>query len=188
MAASTARTSGAQSGQLLDQGLADAALIEDDEDPSAFAEVHAGGGAGAQRWAQSRDRDPPRQGVDGREVADERRGRCGGSRGRCGCGSAAADTAGAGGDGLDAGLVADPADDVGQGGEVAQLQVLVAFDVEPVADGGEHLGLLDGVDAEVGLEVEVQVEQLGGVAGHLGHDGHDGVGDLVGRGGGRGCC
>ena len=90
---------------------------------------------------------------------------------------------GCGGDGLDAGLVADPADDVGQGGEVAQLEVLVAFDVEPVADGGEHLGLLDGVDAEVGLEVEVQVEQLGRVAGHLGDDGHDGVGDLVGRGG-----
>ena len=42
-------------------------------------------------------------------------------------------------------------------------------------DGGEHLGLLDGVDAEVGFEVEVEVEQFGRVAGQVGDDRHDGV-------------
>ena len=47
-------------------------------------------------------------------------------------------------------------------GKSRRCEVLVAFDVEPLADGGEHLGLLDGVDAEVGLQVQVEVEQLGG--------------------------
>ena len=67
-------------------------------------------------------------------------------------------------------LAADPAGDVVEGGELAQLEGVVAFEVPLGADGGEDLGLLDGVDAEVGLEVEVGVEQVGGVAGHLGDD------------------
>jgi hypothetical protein len=70
---------------------------------------------------------------------------------------------------------------VGQGGELAQCQVVVAFDAEPVADGGEDLGLFDGVDSEVGFQVQVEVEQLGRVAGHLGHDPDHRVGDLVGN-------
>ena len=58
-----------------------------------------------------------------------------------------------------------------------------------VAHGGEDLGLLDRVDAEVGLEVEVGVEQVGGVAGHLGDDlgddGEHGVGGVRTDGAGR---
>ena len=64
------------------------------------------------------------------------------------------------------GLGRDPADDVVEGREVAQLEGVVAVDAELRPDRGEHLGLLDGVDAEVGFEVEVEVEQLGRVAGH----------------------
>ena len=81
----------------------------------------------------------------------------------------------------DAGLGADPAGDVVQGGELAQLEGVVAFEVPVGADGGEDLGLLDGVDAEVGLEVEIGVEQVGGVAGHLGDDAGDDVEDRVAR-------
>ena len=59
---------------------------------------------------------------------------------------------------------------MGEGGEVAQFEVGVAVDVEVVADGGEQFGLFDGVDAEVGFEVEVDVEHVGGVAGLLGDE------------------
>ena len=47
-----------------------------------------------------------------------------------------------------------------EGGVVAELEFVVAFDAVFLADGGEELGLLDGVDAEVGFEVEVHVEQV----------------------------
>jgi hypothetical protein len=46
-------------------------------------------------------------------------------------------------------------------GEVAQLHRVVTLDVVVLADGGEDLGLLDGVDAEVGLKVEVGVQEVG---------------------------
>ena len=60
-------------------------------------------------------------------------------------------------------------------GKSRSLQVVVAVDAEAGADGGEDLGLLDGVDAQVGFQVEVEVEQLGRVAGHLGDDLHHGL-------------
>ena len=66
--------------------------------------------------------------------------------------------------------VAHPAGDMAQRREVAQLQVRVAFELVVPAHGGEHLGLLDGVDAEVGFQVEIGVEQVGRVAGHLRDD------------------
>ena len=79
----------------------------------------------------------------------------GGVAGRCGeCG----------------GAFVDEGDDVAQGRVVAQGEAVVAFDVVGGSDGGEGLGLFDGVDAQVGFQVEVQVEQVGGVAGLLGHD------------------
>ena len=68
--------------------------------------------------------------------------------------------------------VADEADDVVEGRVVAQLQRLVAFDAVGLADLGEQLGLLDGVDAEVRFEVQVEVEELGRVAGLVGHQRH----------------
>ena len=85
-----------------------------------------------------------------------------------------------------AGLVANPADDMRQRREVAQLEGVVAGDAVVAADRGEDLGLFDGVDAEVGLQVEVDVEQVGRVAGELGDDADHGVGDLVAGSRGRG--
>ena len=68
---------------------------------------------------------------------------------------------------------------MGQGGEVAQLEAVVAGDAEMLADRGEHLGLLDGVHTQVGLQVQIQVEQIGRIAGQLGDDAHHGVGHLI---------
>ena len=67
----------------------------------------------------------------------------------------------------------DEADDVGEGGVVAEFELVVAFDAVVLADGGEHFGLFDGVDAEVGFEVEVEGEHVGGVAGLVGDQGED---------------
>ena len=60
-----------------------------------------------------------------------------------------------------------------QGRIVAQLAVLVARNVVDLADGREHLRLLDGVDAEVGFEVEVQIQHVFRIAGLLDHQGQD---------------
>jgi len=54
--------------------------------------------------------------------------------------------------------------------EVAELHAVLAGDGPLGADGGKGLGLLDGVDAEVGLEVEIQLQHLGGITGLLGDD------------------
>ena len=70
------------------------------------------------------------------------------------------------------GAVADEADDVVEGRVVAQFQRVVAGDPVGLADLGEQFGLFDGVDAQVGFQVEVQVEQFGRVAGLLGDQRH----------------
>ena len=67
----------------------------------------------------------------------------------------------------------DEADDVGEGGVVAEFELVVAFDAVVLADGGEHFGLFDGVDAEVGFEVEVEGEHVCRVAGLVGDQGED---------------
>ena len=56
--------------------------------------------------------------------------------------------------------VPDEPDDVRQGREVAELQVLITRDLEALPHRRENLGLLDGVDAQVGFEVEIGVEQI----------------------------
>ena len=71
---------------------------------------------------------------------------------------------------------------MGEGGEVAELQVGVAFDAEVFADGREEFGLFDGVDAEVGFEVEVGVEHVGRVAGLVGDQCQHGRVDVLGFG------
>ena len=99
-----------------------------------------------------------RPGTTGSTVAGSRASwRCRGGRGGRGGG----------------GAVADEADDVGEGGVVAEFELVVAFDAVVLADGGEHFGLFDGVDAEVGFEVEVEGEHVGGVAGLVGDQGED---------------
>ena len=98
-------------------------------------------------------------------------GRGGAAAGSGGRARAPARTAGARRRG--AGALVDEGDDVVQGRVVAQLQRVVALDPVGLADRGEDLGLLDRVDPEVGLEVEVHVEQVGRVAGLLGDDRQD---------------
>ena len=123
---------------------------------------------------------PPRRGRGrGRRWAGRGRHRscrCRGCRGSGRCGAR--------------GAVADEADDVGQGGEVAQFEVLVAGDIELLPHGGEDFGLLDRVDAQVGFHVQVQVQQVTGVPGEPLDDVQDRRGDRVvparrGRGRGR---
>ena len=80
----------------------------------------------------------------------------------CGC------WCGGRGCGAEAGV--DEADDVVEGGVVAEFELVVAGDVVRVADGGEQFGLLHRVDAEVGFEVEIEVEHLGRVAGLCGDE------------------
>ncbi len=67
----------------------------------------------------------------------------------------------------------DEANHVRQRGIVAQLAVLVARNVVDLANGREHFRLLDGVDAEVGFEIEIEVEHVGGIAGLLHHQRQD---------------
>ena len=104
--------------------------------------------------------------------------RCCGSRSRSRSGSSRCRCCGAG-------LVPYPADDMRQGGEVAQLQVLVALDAEAFAHGGEDFGLFDGVDAEVSLEIQVNVKQLRRITSHLGDDPDHVLGHRVGGRGDR---
>ena len=66
-------------------------------------------------------------------------------------------------------LLVHEANDVRQRRIVAQLAVLVARDVVDLADGGEHLRLLDGVDAEIGFQIEVEVQHVFRIAGLLDH-------------------
>src|SRR4029453_4101957 len=79
--------------------------------------------------------------------------------------------------------VANEADDVGEGGVVAQLELVVALDPEGFADQGEDLGLLDGIDSEDGFAVEAELRP-GGVRGRapLGAPPPWGRGRLPGRG------
>ena len=63
-------------------------------------------------------------------------------------------------------LVHEP-DYVSQRRIVAQLAVLIARDVVDLADGGEHFRLLDGVNAEIGFEIQIQVQHVSGIAGLL---------------------
>ena len=92
-------------------------------------------------------------------------------------------TAGGLGDGgcVEVGAVADEVEDVVDGRVVAELELVVAGDGVFLADGGEQFGLFDGVDAEVGFEVEVGGEHLGGVAGLFGDEGDDARRDGVDR-------
>ena len=63
----------------------------------------------------------------------------------------------------------DEPDHMRQCGIVSQLAVLVARNVVDLADGREHLRLLDGIDAEIGFEIEIQVQHVFRIAGLL-HD------------------
>ena len=60
------------------------------------------------------------------------------------------------------------ADDMRQRRVVAQFEVLIEWNVVEFANRGDHLRLLHGIDAEVGFEIQVQIEHVLGIAGLLG--------------------
>ena len=144
---------------------ADAAAVRGDDHPAARAE-HDARWARTARAAAGAPAPAPAAGTRGRPAY--------GAGASVGC--VAASVVRRGGC---VGAVFDEADDVAQGGVVAQAEVVVAGDAVALADGGEHLGLFDGVDAEVGFEVEVGVEHVGGVAGLGGDDLQDRGGDVL---------
>src|SRR5579864_1593532 len=57
-----------------------------------------------------------------------------------------------------------------KGGEIAKLHIFVARNVVGRSDGGEHLGLLDRIDAEVRFQIEIEVQHIFRIAGLLGDD------------------
>src|SRR5579862_6050588 len=61
-------------------------------------------------------------------------------------------------------------DHVRQSRKVAKLQVLFARDVVRRPDRGKHLRLFDGIDTQIGLEIEIEVEHLLRVTGLFGND------------------
>ena len=73
----------------------------------------------------------------------------------------------------------------GDGGGPGQVEVLLG-DAVTGGEGGDHLGALDRVDAEVGLQVEVGLDHVVGVAGRRGELGHELPHQFVGAGRGRG--
>src|SRR5204863_735951 len=54
----------------------------------------------------------------------------------------------------------DEAEDVAEGGEVAQREPVVGDEVEALADAAEDLRLLDAVDSQVGFHVEVEAYEV----------------------------
>ncbi len=58
-------------------------------------------------------------------------------------------------------------------GIVTELAVLIAGNAIDFTDRGEHFGLLDGVDAEVGFEIKIQIEHVLRVSGFLDHQRED---------------
>jgi hypothetical protein len=70
---------------------------------------------------------------------------------------------------------------VREGWEFSQLELIVAGNVVGLTHRGKGLGLLDGVDPEIGFEIELQIEHVGRVSGLLGDDGQDLLGHGVAR-------
>ena len=73
-------------------------------------------------------------------------------------------------------------DHVRQGREIAQLEIGIARDVVSLADGGKQLRLLDGIDTQIGFEVEIQVEHVSRIAGLFHHQFQDAIRDRVAGG------
>ena len=58
-----------------------------------------------------------------------------------------------------------------EGGEVSQFNFVVAGNPVSFADRGHHLGLLHGIDTQVCLKVEIQIEHVHRIAGLFGYQG-----------------
>src|SRR5579872_1676467 len=58
--------------------------------------------------------------------------------------------------------------DMSKGREIPQLEILIPWNIVGSTNGGEHLGLLDGVDTEVGFQVEIKIKHVLRVSGFFG--------------------
>ncbi|OQC41260.1 MAG: hypothetical protein BWX64_01026 [Acidobacteria bacterium ADurb.Bin051] len=168
-------------GEPLGERLGDSVGVADHHHPVARLEPRPGGAAVGGGRQEDGLRHPPREALPELVVESERRRCRRGLRRRRLDGRRGSHRFAPGRDrrGEVGTALVDEADRVGEGREVAELEVRIAFDPVPLADSGEELGLLDRVDAEVGLHVEIEVEHLGRVAGLLRDERQDGGGDLV---------
>ncbi len=71
-------------------------------------------------------------------------------------------------------------DHAGERGVIAQFDGVVADDAIGLTDGGHDLGLFHGVDAEVGFEIEIQIEHVYGISCLLGYESQDTLFDGIG--------
>ena len=68
---------------------------------------------------------------------------------------------------------------MGQRREIAELHVGIARDAVCFPDGGKHLRLLDGIDTQVGFEVEIGIEHFFRIPGLFGHNRQDFLADRI---------
>ena len=72
---------------------------------------------------------------------------------------------------------------------VAQLEVVLAGNAKGLAHHRKHLGLLDRIDAQIGFQIEIELQHVARIPGLLRHDGqhllHDGVRGSGNNGRGR---
>ncbi len=63
--------------------------------------------------------------------------------------------------------IIDKFDHVFEGREVAEFQVFITWNGICAANGRKHFGLLDGVNAKIGFQIEVHIQHVNRVAGFL---------------------
>ncbi len=162
--------------QLSGERFGGAAAVGRDDHAIAGGEPDAGRPSELERRTENRDRDPARGWLRARWLDGGR----GGGAGGCGGGRARREVGAP---------RAYPVEGLRQGVELLEPQVRVALDAVTLTHRGEDLRLLDGVDPQVRLEVEIEVEHLARIAGLLGDQRQEGRQDFVlarKRGGERG--
>ena len=154
-------------GQALDQVCTHSALVEHHDDTMVAVERDAGLLAQIQARPQDSHRNAPRVAVGSSPIAAHFRA------GQLARGPSRRRRLNRPFDG--GYLVRDPADDVIQRRELAQLQVLVTLHPEPLPHRREHLSLLDRIHPQIGLQIQIEIQQLRRIPRHLRHDRHHGL-------------
>src|SRR5271157_361812 len=153
---------------MLCQRVRDSAFIGHDYHAATRAELHSSRLAQIERWTEVGHRHPAWNAVCRIETRDRRAHGRDGYRSRRrgwggGCWGRKSHTSQ-----VRSLLVHEP-DHMRQGRVVAQFAVLVAGNAVDLADGREHFRLLDGVDAEIRFQIEIQVQHVFGIAGLFHH-------------------
>ena len=63
--------------------------------------------------------------------------------------------------------------------EITELEVVISWNAIGFAHRSKRFRLLDRIDAEVGFQIEVELEHVGRIPGHAGYDLEHLVGDLA---------